>query len=188
MFLSMGKVYKNISSELGRWIRNQHVFFVATAPLTPDGHINCSPKGGDSFRIIDSLSVVYQDFTGSGVETIAHIKENKRMVIMFCAFKGPPKIVRLHGQGEAILPGHPEFQTLANLFSEDPGMRAIIRLRVSRISDSCGYGVPFFDFRGERESLEKWASSKGPVALEAYRKENNECSIDDLPGIDPPKE
>lgn len=184
----MGKDYKNISSELETWIRGQHVFFVATAPLAPDGHINCSPKGGDSFRIIDSLTVAFQDFTGSGVETIAHLRENGRMAIMFCAFEGPPRILRLHGQGESILPSHSEFQTLANLFPENPGMRAIIRLRVTRISDSCGFGVPFFDYRVERDSLEKWASSKGPVGLEAYRKEKNKHSIDGLPGIEPHKE
>src|SRR3990172_9779508 len=98
----MAKIYEQINDELADWIQRQHVFFVATAPLVPDGHVNCSPKGGDSFRVIDSHTVAYQDLTGSGAETIAHLRENGRIVIMFCAFEGAPKIVRLHGRGEVI--------------------------------------------------------------------------------------
>src|SRR5215203_4758410 len=102
----MGKVFEGITPDLKKWIEKQKMFFVATAPLSAEGHINCSPKGLDSFRILDERTVAYQDLTGSGIETIAHIRENKRIVIMFCAFNGPPKIVRLHGNGEAIKPGH----------------------------------------------------------------------------------
>lgn len=181
----MGKIYDQISDELAAWIRRQRIFFVATAPLAQDGHVNCSPKGGGTFRILDPFTVAYQDLTGSGVETIAHLRENGRIVVMFCAFEGAPKIVRLHGKGEGILPDHPDFHSLAALFPQEPGRRAIIRVRVTRISDSCGFGVPLFDYRGERDTLQKWAEGKGLVGLEVYRKEKNARSIDDLPGLDP---
>lgn len=181
----MGKIHERISRELAAWIKRQRLFFVATAPLDGEGHLNCSPKGGDSFRVVDPFTVAYQDFTGSGVETIAHLRENGRMVIMFCAFEGPPKIVRLHGIGEALLPDHPDFSALAVEFPPNPGTRAIIRLNVTRVSDSCGYAVPFFDYRGERDTLDQWAESKGPAGLKAYRKEKNATSIDDLPGLTP---
>ena len=180
----MGKIYEQISDELTFWIKKQKVFFVATAPLSTGGHINCSPKGGDSFRIVDPLTVVYQDFTGSGAETIAHLRENGRMIIMFCAFEGPPKIVRLHGKGEVVRPDHSEFHALADLFPSNPGLRAFIRMRVSRISDSCGFGVPLLKYQGERDTLEKWAETLGSVQLETYRQEKNKKSIDGLPALD----
>jgi hypothetical protein len=180
----MGKLYNAITSELSEWISQQQVFFVATAPLSPTGHINCSPKGGDSFRVIDSLTVVYQDLTGSGAETIAHLRENGRMVIMFCAFEGPPQIVRLHGMGEVVTQDDQEFQELANRFPPHPGTRSLIRLRVSRISDSCGYGVPLMDFREPRETLRTWSVNKGPEKLKAYQQEKNSRSIDGLPALE----
>lgn len=180
----MGKIHEQISDELTDWIQRQHVFFVATAPLAFDGHVNCSPKGGDSFRIIDSRTVAYQDLTGSGAETIAHLRENGRIVIMFCAFEGAPKIVRLHGRGEAITPAHSEFESLAALFPENAGMRAIIRTKVTRISDSCGFAVPFFDYQGQRDLLDKWAGAKGDAKLKEYRQEKNARSIDGLSAID----
>src|SRR5688572_18774674 len=114
----MGKVFDAISPELKKWIEKQKIFFIATAPLSADQHINCSPKGLDSFRILDAHTVAYQDLTGSGIETIAHIKENKRIVLMFCAFDGPPKIIRLHGQGEAILPGEKDFDSISKEFPQ----------------------------------------------------------------------
>src|SRR5215213_1794764 len=120
----MGKVFEGITPELAKWIKKQKMFFVATAPLSADGHINCSPKGLDSFRIINSDTVAYQDLTGSGIETIAHIQENKRIVLMFCAFNGPPKIVRLHGHGEAVLPGDKDFEFLSSQFPARRGVRA----------------------------------------------------------------
>jgi hypothetical protein len=180
----MGKLYNAITPELSEWISQQQVFFVATAPLSPTGHINCSPKGGDSFRVIDSLTVVYQELTGSGAETIAHLRENGRLVIMFCAFEGPPQIVRLYGMGEVITQNDREFQELANHFPSHPGTRSLIRLKVSRISDSCGYGVPLMDFREPRETLRTWSINKGPEKLKAYQQEKNSRSIDGLPALE----
>ncbi|MBI3345184.1 MAG: pyridoxamine 5'-phosphate oxidase family protein [Gammaproteobacteria bacterium] len=180
----MGKIHEQISDELTDWIQRQHVFFVATAPLAPDGHVNCSPKGGDSFRVIDSHTVAYQDLTGSGAETIAHLRENGRIVIMFCAFEGAPKIVRLHGRGEVIIPAHPDFEPLSAFFPENLGMRAIIRTKVARISDSCGFAVPIFDYQGQRDLLDKWTEAKGDAKLKEYRQEKNARSIDGLSAID----
>lgn len=180
----MGKAHERITDELAAWIGRQRLFFVATAPLSGDGHLNCSPKGGDSFRILDPSTVAYQDLTGSGVETIAHLRENGRMVIMFCAFEGPPQIVRLHGTGAPLFPSDPAFPALDALFPRNIGTRAIIRLKVDRVSSSCGYAVPFFDYRGDREMLDKWAEGKGPDGLEAYRREKNARSLDGLPGLE----
>ena len=180
----MGKIDEGINGELASWIGRQRLFFVATAPLAGDGHLNCSPKGGDTFRIIDPITVAYQDLTGSGVETIAHLRENGRMVILFCAFEGPPKIVRLHGAGEVILPTDPEFASLAERFPQNPGTRAIVRIKVTHVSGSCGYAVPFFDYREDRTTLDEWADGKGPAKLKAYRQEKNAKSIDGLPGLD----
>lgn len=182
----MGKTYAEINNELATWIRNQRVFFVATAPLARKGQVNCSPKGGDSFRILDSLTIAYQDLTGSGAETIAHLRENERIVIMFCAFEGPPKIIRLHGSGEVILKTHPEFESLGAQFPENPGRRAFIRVRITRISDSCGYAVPLMEYQKDRDTLEQWAEALGPAQLDEYRKDNNQASIDGLPAIDIP--
>lgn len=163
----------------------QKIFFVATAPLSGEGLINCSPKGGDSFRVLSEHQVAYQDFTGSGIETIAHLRENGRIVVMFCAFEGAPKIVRLHGMGEAIGLEHPEFATLAPLFPATPGTRAFIRITLTRISDSCGFAVPLYDFREPREVLTRWAESKGEEGLRAYREQANARSLDGLPGLEP---
>ncbi len=179
----MGKVFEQISADLCNWLLRQHVFFVATAPNASDGFVNCSPKGMDSFRVLDSRTVAYLDFVGSGVETIAHLKENERIIIMFCAFDGGPKIVRLHGKGEAVLPGHPEFESLRHAFPESPGVRSVIRVSLIRISDSCGYGVPRMDFVSERDTLIEWANRKGDDGLEKYIREKNSRSIDGLPGV-----
>jgi hypothetical protein len=178
----MGKIYTRIDEKLARWLGVQKIFFVATAPLSPDGHINCSPKDGASFRILDEQTVAYLDLTGSGVETIAHLKENGRIVLMFCAMEGPPKIVRLHGCGEPIEPKHPDFESLRALFKDTPGLRAFIRIRLTRISDSCGFGVPIYEFRGERSQLKEWAERKGEPSLASYRQEKNSRSINGLPG------
>jgi hypothetical protein len=128
--------------------------------------------------------VAYQDLTGSGAETIAHLRVNGRIVIMFCAFEGSPKIVRLHGIGEAIGPDHPEFSFLARLFPTNLGMRAVIRTKVTRISDSCGYAVPLFDYRQDRDQLNQWAETKGNLKLKEYRREKNARSIDGLSALD----
>jgi len=172
-----------IDENARRFIEAQHMFFVATAPLDPSGHVNLSPKGLDTFRILGPNRVTYIDFTGSGVETIAHLKENGRIVLMFCAFQGPPKILRLHGRGRVIEPGVAEFDSLAENFPVNDDARSIIVVDLNRVADSCGYGVPLFNYEGERKQLTAWAHTKGPEGLEAYREENNVRSIDGLPGI-----
>ena len=183
----MGKQFETLEPALRDFIAAQHVFFVATAPLAGDGHVNLSPKGLDTFRILDARSVAYLDFAGSGVETIAHLRENGRITILFCAFDGPPKILRLQGRGVAVLPGDPEFAALRAHFGEHSGVRSIIRVKLERIADSCGYAVPLFEYRGDRTQLEAWAQKKGPEAIASYQAQFNANSIDGLPGIDPPR-
>jgi hypothetical protein len=178
----MSKEIAEITPELADWIAQQKVFFVATAPLSANGHVNCSPKGGDSFRVLGPRLAAYQDYTGSGAETSAHLKENGRIVIMFCAFDGEPRISRLHGRGEILRPGMPDYPALAAKFPENPGTRAIVRVTVTRISTSCGFAVPFFDFQKPRDTLDKYAVNKGPEGLVEYRKKKNARSIDGLPG------
>jgi hypothetical protein len=179
----MGKVYATIDEKLKAWLAAQKIFFVSTAPLSPSGHINCSPKDGASFRVLDEQTVAYLDLTGSGVETISHLKENGRIVLMFCAMEGAPKIVRLHGQGEPIEPGHPDFESIRAMYEDVTGLRAFIQIRVTRISDSCGFGVPRYEFRGDRSQLKEWAEHKGEPGLALYRQQKNSRSIDGLPGV-----
>lgn len=179
----MGQIYESIDAKLREWLLSQKVFFVATAPLSQEGHVNCSPKDGDSFRVLDEKTLVYLDLTGSGVETIAHVKENKRIVLMFCAFTGAPKIVRLHGIGEVIETAHAEFEPLRAIFPPATGIRGFIKVHLTRISDSCGYGVPLYDYRGERSQLKKWAEHKGEESLVEYRQNHNAQSIDRLDGV-----
>jgi len=179
----MGESYDGITPELAQWIERQHLFFVATAPLAGDGLINCSPKGMDTFRILGPREVAYLDLTGSGIETIAHARENGRIVFMFCAFEGPPKIVRLHGTGEVVFPDSPEYGSLGSLFPDYIGSRAIVRARLARISDSCGFGVPKYRYGGDRNTLIRWSESKGQAALTHYRQAKNARSLDGLPGI-----
>ena len=178
------KLHSNITPKLAAWIEEQKMFFVGTAPLAADGHISNSPKGGESFRVLGPLEVAYQDYTGSGAETVAHLRENGRIVIMFCAFEGPPQIVRLHGTGSVVLPGDPRFDELAKHFPEKPGMRAIIHIKVTRVTDSCGYSVPYYAYKGDRDILDKWAKVKGADKLAKYRAEKNQRSIDGLPSFD----
>ena len=179
----MGKTYPEIDERIAEFLCNQHVFFVATAPLSAKGRVNLSPKGLDSFVVLDPRTVAYLDLTGSGIETIAHLRENGRITLMFCAFEGPPKILRLHGRGEVIEPGHSAWEDLAARFPSHLGARAVIRVRVERIADSCGYAVPLMRFEGERDQLTLWAERKGPEGLSAYRSAHNETSIDGLPGL-----
>lgn len=176
----MSKQHDCITPELEAWISQQKIFFVATAPLSADGHVNASPKGGDAFRVLGPLEVVYQDYTGSGAETVAHVRENGRIVIMFCAFDGAPKIVRLHGRGTVISTGHSRFREMEALFPTNPGTRAYIHVAVDRVSDSCGYSVPCYGFRGDRDALDRWAVKQGPEKLEDYRARKNRKSIDGL--------
>ena len=180
----MAKVFQQIDPELQAWIAQQHVFFVATAPRGGDGLLNCSPKGLDTLRVIDDRTVTYLDFTGSGAETIAHLKENGRIVVMLCAFNGPPRIVRLHGKGSVVHPGDATFAALVAQFPPQPGVRCVIRVDVKRISDSCGYAVPLMDFVAEREALTKWADKKGADGVVDYQRENNARSLDGLTGVD----
>src|SRR5580693_8214529 len=150
----MSKQRENIDSELAEWIARQRVFFVATAPLSPDGHINASPKGGEAFRLLGPMEAVYQDYTGSGAETAAHLRENGRIVVMFCAFDGKPNIVRLHGRGEVITPSDALYETLAAHFGHNPGTRALVHIQISRVSTSCGYAVPRYELMAERDTLD----------------------------------
>ena len=181
---SMSKQHDNISPEKAAWIAQQKIFFVATAPLSRDGHVNISPKGGEAFRVLGPLEVAYQDYTGSGAETAAHLRENGRITVMFCAFAGPPKIVRLHGQGTVIMPSHARFAELIGLFPANPGTRAIVHVAVSRVSDSCGFSVPFFEYRNHRDTLDQWAANKGEQGVQEYRANKNQKSIDGLPAFD----
>jgi hypothetical protein len=180
----VGKIYDEITPELAGWLGQQHVFFVATAPLAADGLLNCSPKGMDTFRVLGPREVAYLDLTGSGIETVAHLRENGRIVFTFCAFTGPPKIVRLHGTGEVVSADAPDYETLRTLFPDLPGARAVVRARLTRISDSCGYAVPRYDYTGERDTLVRWSESRGPDGLTQYRRENNARSLDGLPGLE----
>ena len=179
----MGKTAEFISGELQTWIESQKLFFVATAPLATTGHINVSPKGLDSFRILTPTLVAYQDLTGSGVETIAHVNENRRIVIMFCALEGPPKIIRLYGKGEVILQDDERFEELSNIFPRRIGTRAFILNHITRIQDSCGYGVPLYDFKKDRDVLEKWSEVKGEAGVTEYQNTRNKTSIDGLKGL-----
>jgi predicted pyridoxine 5'-phosphate oxidase superfamily flavin-nucleotide-binding protein len=178
----MGRVLDAISDELAAFIAAQRVFFVATAPAD-GGHVNVSPKGLDTFAVLDADTVAYLDLTGSGVETIAHLRENGRITIMFCAFDGKPNIVRLYGRGEVLPTGEPEADALLPRFSAYPGARSVIRVRIDRVSTSCGYGVPLLRYEGERDQLTKWAERRGPDGLVEYREEKNAASIDGLPGL-----
>lgn len=179
----MGKVYEQIDESLGQFIRAQQVFFVATGPLSASGHINLSPKGRDTLRILNPHTLAYLDYIGSGAETIAHLRENGRIVVMLCAFQGPPRILRLYGRGEALEPQDREFTRLRGLFPPEPAGRAIVRISVARIADSCGYGVPLYSFEGHRSQLPDWESRKGPQGLLRYQQDKNRFSIDGLPAL-----
>jgi hypothetical protein len=193
----MGKVFNGIDERLARWISAQPMFFVGTAPLESDGHVNVSPKAPiESLRVLGPRQVAYLDVVGSGAETIAHVRENGRIVIMLCAFSGPPRIVRLHGRGSVVLAGEPGFDELLSscgfeaLNGVPEARRSIVTVSLERIADSCGYGVPLMTFSGHREHMELWAAKKlrvgGPGALADYQREKNAASIDGLPAVDLP--
>lgn len=180
----MGKCYPEIAPDLAAWIAKQHLFFVATAPLAREGHVNCSPRGLDTLRVTGPRTVAWLDLTGSGSETIAHVRENGRIVVMFCALDGPPRIVRLHGRAQVHAPASPGWTGIIDQFVPHPAARAIVAIDVTRISDSCGYGVPQFQYLGERDTLDRWAQAKGEANLAAYRQAHNVLSIDGLPSAD----
>ncbi len=176
------KVYGEITDELGAWIDAQHLFFLGSAPLSPQGHVNVSPRGLDSLRILDPNRVAILDLTGSGNETAAHLKENGRLTVMFCAFEGEPRILRLYGEGEVIQPGDEDWAHLRGRFADDiPGVRQIFHLMVTRVQTSCGYGVPLMDFVADRQRLTDWAAEKGEEGIARYQREKNARSIDGLP-------
>jgi hypothetical protein len=179
----MGKVFAELDDDLRAFIAGQHVFFVATAPLAADGHINLSPKGLDTFRVLGPTTVAYLDLTGSGVETIAHLRENGRLTLMFCAFEGRPRILRLSGRGRAVEPGDAEWPAVSAGFPALPGVRSVVVLEVDRIADSCGYGVPRYEFAGDRPQLPEWIDKKGADGILRYQAEKNRASIDGLPGL-----
>ena len=180
----MGRTYEALDDSLTDFLRAQHVFFVATAPST-GGHVNVSPKGLDTFVVVDPRTVAYLDLTGSGVETIAHVQQNGRITLLFCAFEGPPRIVRLCGRGSVIPVGTSEFDRLATRFPTYMNARAVIEVALDRIADSCGYGIPRYRYEGERPQLLDWADRKGAEGVAAYRDERNVASIDGLPGLRP---
>jgi hypothetical protein len=169
---------------LRTWMEAQHLFFVATAPLDPDGHVNVSPRGlPGTFAVIDDHTVAWLDLTGSGAETIAHLRENGRIVVMFCGLEGPPQIVRLHGRGRSVLPSQAEWARFSSYFPARRGARAIIVVDVSRVSDSCGFGVPRFEFVADRDTLEQWTDHRDDADIAAYRATRNAESIDGLPAL-----
>ena len=181
--------YDGIDQKLSAFMSEQPVFFVSTAPLDAEGSLNCSPKGNrEEFAVLDERTVAYIDQTGSGVETIAHLRENGRIVIMFCAFSGPPRIVRLHGTGRVVLTGDPDFAGLMERFAggNGVGVRSVIVVDVRRVSDSCGYGVPLMEFQRHRSTMDQWSSRKGKDGIRQYWAEKNASSIDGIKGLDTP--
>lgn len=179
----MGKVYDEIDGQLADFLKRQHVFFVGTAAASLDGHLNVSPKGLDTFRILGPRSVAYLDLTASGIETVAHLRQNGRITLMFCAFEGRPLIVRLHGRGRVVEPDDGEWEGLAARFPDYPGTRAVVVVDVERIADSCGFAVPLYEYKGQRPQLIDYAHNKGPEGLEEYRALKNRTSIDGIPGL-----
>jgi hypothetical protein len=168
-----------ISPELEAFIKAQHVFFVATAP-SEGGHINLSPKGLDTLRILSPTRIAYLDLTGSGNETAAHVGQNGRITLMFCAFAGSPGIVRVYGRGRAVLPVDAEWAELSASFSPLPGARQVVIVEVERASRSCGFGVPRMSFEGHRPDMQAWAEKKGEAGLAEYREKKNRVSIDGI--------
>ena len=178
----MGRVYESVSGGVRQFIEKQPMFFVASAPLARNGHVNLSPKGLDTFRIIDEHTVAYLDLTGSGAETIAHLNENGRITFMFCAFSGPPRIVRLYGKGRVVRDGA-EFTEMAEMFESFTATRSFVVVDIERVSDSCGYGVPLMELVEDRSRLIEWAADKTGDDLTAYWAEKNQVSIDGLPAL-----
>ena len=180
----MGRTYNEISDGVASWIGKQQMFFVATAPAD-GGHINVSPKGLDTLRVSGPTSVEYLDLTGSGAETIAHLRDNGRVTLMFCAFDGPPRIVRLYGKGSYLAATDPGFEEAAASFGDQHGARSVIRIEVDRVADSCGYAVPRYDYVEQRTRLTEWADNRDDEELIDYWAEKNAKSIDGLPALDP---
>lgn len=179
----MGKIYDEIDEHVRAFIAAQQMFFVATAPLGADGHVNVSPKALDGFRVLGPRQVAYLDYPGSGIETVAHIRENERLTIMFCAFSGSPNILRLYGKGHVVETQDEGFEALLAHFAPQLAVRSIIVLSVTRIADACGFGVPLYEHKGPRDQLARWAERKGEEGLIEYKRAKNSTSIDGLPGL-----
>ena len=181
------KVHDDIDDRRREFIERQRMFFVATAPLEADGHVNLSPKGLDTFRVVDAHRVAYLDLTGSGNETSAHLAQNGRITVMFCAFEGPPDILRLYGRGRAVLPGDDGWDELRPLFPDLPGVRQIVVAQVESVQTSCGFGVPRYTFEAQRDQLPLWAENRGEERMVEYRRTRNAVSLDGLlsPSTDP---
>lgn len=177
----MGKQFASMLPEHEAFIRKQHLFFVGSAPLAADGHVNLSPKGHDALRILGPNRVAYLDMTGSGNETSAHLLENGRITIMFCAFEGPPNIMRLYGRGSVHLPGTPEWDALYPLFPPLEGARQIVAVDVDMVQTSCGFAVPFMAYERDRDTLRRWSEQKGEEGLNEYWAQKNKVSLDGLP-------
>lgn len=177
----MGKQFTALLPEHEQFIARQHIFFVGSAPLSQEGHVNISPKGHDVLRILSPNRAAYLDLTGSGNETSAHILENGRITIMFCAFDGSPNIMKLYGTGNVLLPGSSEWEQLYPLFTPLPGARQLVVIDIEKVLTSCGYAVPFMSYTGERETLQRWAIQKGEDGLKDYVQQKNVVSIDGLP-------
>ena len=175
----MGKRYSQLTDDLAEFIQRQKMFFVGTAAA--DGRVNVSPKGMDTLRIITANRIVWLNLTGSGNETAAHLRENDRITLMFCAFEGDPLILRLYGHALAFHPHDAEWDSLISLFPMIPGARQIIDMSVDLVQTSCGFGVPFLDFKAERDQLEKWAEKKGLEGIRKYWEEKNQASLDGKP-------
>jgi hypothetical protein len=181
----MANTYDRLNDKLIAFIRAQKMFFVATAPLSAEGSVNLSPKGYDSFTVIDQNTVAYLDLGGSGIETHAHLRENGRITLMFCAFEGAANILRLHGQGETVTFDEPGFPELLALFPGFDRARAVVTVHITRVSDSCGWAVPFYEYRGERDQLKRWIDASTEAAWKEKRYASNALSIDGLPGLLP---
>lgn len=179
----MGKIYEQLDDSLVKFIQRQHLFFVGTAPTSLEGRLNLSPKGLDTLRILGPRTVAYLDLVGSGIETLAHLRENGRLTLMFCAFEGRPLILRLYGQGRAVEPGEPGWDDLVAKFPQHPGTRSVVIMDIERIADSCGWGVPLYEYQGERDQLTNYVQAKGEASLERYKAEKNRTSIDGLGGL-----
>jgi hypothetical protein len=181
----MGKRFEELNDNLTRFVLSQPVFFVASAPSGDAGHVNVSPKGlAGSLAVLDRSTVAYLDLTGSGVETIAHLRDNGRITLMFCAFEGAPMILRLFGRGEVVMPSEARWEELRARFPDDRlAVRSIILVHIDEARTSCGYGVPLMDHLGDRDDLRRWAERKGPDGLLRYWDEKNRQSLDDLPGL-----
>jgi hypothetical protein len=175
----MSKFYKKINTRLHKFIDQQKIFFVATAPNS--GRINLSPKGMDSFRVLSENRVLWLNVTGSGNETAAHLLENKRITIMFCSFEKAPNILRLYGTGKEIKEGDASWNELIQLFPETPGTRQIFDIHVNSAQTSCGMSIPYYEFKGERNDLNNWATEQGKEGIKQYWEDKNQTSIDGLP-------